>query len=165
MRGVYEYRNRHDHHTQGESSTCTIRAATVICILCIACSTEISVDRNPDIEVYIRDLCEDRCSKYDECSPVPDPWGSCSVSECIDSDLSIFEDPCFALSLEFFRCRTERTSCEEHFNVEGNIGTSPGSICYEFIVDFSECRLLHPQERTRAFFDGPRTTLNRSIDG
>ena len=93
-----------------------------------------------DAEVYARAVCENLCAKYDECSPIPESFNTCTVPECIDSFFEKFEDPdepCLIEGIELSRCRAERESCDEFF--DAHLETSPGSICYDFFVVLVEC--------------------------
>lgn len=110
---------------------------------CVACGPEVSLDYGADADVYVRAQCEDKCAKYEECAPLPDNYEECSVTRCVELYSATFDDPCFAEEDEFFRCLIERESCEEYF--DGHIPSLPGSICYEFLVVFGECRLDHPR--------------------
>jgi len=127
---------REVHRHQVFASSLSI--SPVILPLCIACGPELSLDLDLDADHYIRVRCEDACARFDECAPIPEIWGDCSVSDCIESPYTSLDDPCFAHEDEFSRCRIERLSCDERFNVEGDLGTSPGSACFEFLVVFSE---------------------------
>jgi len=95
-----------------------------------------------DADVYVGTYCENRCAKYDECAPIPEQFGECSVSSCIEELTDEFDDPCFAEWDEFRRCLIERETCDEYFDM--NIQTHPGSICHDLFVVFSECRSEHP---------------------
>ena len=104
-----------------------------------ACSDPIElepeVQTNP--EVYIRRMCEDLCAKHVECSPVPEGVDPCTVEACEDASWTMIDSPCFEHEDEFFRCRTERLSCEEFFDPQF-VGSS--AACDEFIVLLDECR-------------------------
>lgn len=122
--------------------------AHLITATCASCGSDVSLSTEAaDAEVYIRAVCEDRCAKWDDCAPVPVSAERCSIQECIDFQWAGLYDPCFAEEDEFFRCRVERLTCSEFFDL--NIETSPGSACYEFLVLASECRLRHPAPASR----------------
>lgn len=85
-------------------------------------------------------MCEDRLTKYQDCDPDPEMFESITLEGCIGYQ-SDFDDPCFAEEDEFFRCRVERLSCDDYFDID--IDTRPGSPCFEFLVMTNECRLRH----------------------
>jgi hypothetical protein len=108
----------------------------------VACGPQVLVDHQADADVYVRALCEDLCSKYVECAPIPEEVEDCIVPECIESLSDEFQDPCFAEWDEFRRCQAELESCEEFFDV--HIQTHPGSTCHDAFVVFADCRTEHP---------------------
>lgn len=111
----------------------------------LGCGPEVSLaSHGADAEVYVRALCEDRLDKYVECAGyVPESHQGFSVEECIEAQTADFDDPCFAENDEFFRCRDDRLSCEEYFDI--NIQTSPGSACYELFILVGDCLGRHPE--------------------
>jgi hypothetical protein len=120
------------------------RSAEVASVVgAVACGPHVLVDHQADAEVYVQALCEETCSKYDECEPDPVQFGECVVSECIENLSEDFNDPCFAEWDEFRRCQVERESCEEQFDV--HIETRPGSVCHDVYVVYTTCRTEHPQ--------------------
>lgn len=115
------------------------RALLQISIACAACSPEQLDREGADAEVYIRAFCEDGCSKWEECAPLPSGTEDCSVEECIEQFFSPDEidRPCFEPKLEYSRCRIERESCEEYFAM--GIQTGPETACYDILVVAQTC--------------------------
>lgn len=109
----------------------------------VACGPHVLVEHQADAEVYVQALCEEICSKYDECAPLPEQFDDCMVSECVDYSIGEVHDPCFAEWDEFQRCRVERESCEDFF--DPHITTLPGSLCHEVYVVYTTCRTEHPR--------------------
>jgi hypothetical protein len=109
---------------------------TTICAV-TACSPEISVQGVANAEVYIQSLCEEICSKYEECSPDPEMYGDCTLSHCTEEFLIDLDEPCFAERVELKRCWIERETCDEYFDVF--LDTRPGSVCYDLAVVSHAC--------------------------
>lgn len=106
------------------------------------CADRPPEDAEVDARVYVEAFCAEFCDKYDTCSPVPESWGTCDFEECVEWNLVDFsEDPCPAEWIEFNRCRYERLSCEEHFDMD--IDTRPGSVCSEQVDDLVLCEAMH----------------------
>lgn len=123
--------------------------ARCVCAWCTGCAPDVPVDDGDgaDAEVYARAVCENLCTKYEECAPVPESFGTCVASECVDMFFEKFEDPdepCFVEEVELKRCWTERESCDEFFDV--HLETMPGSVCYDFVAIVVECISAHQDD-------------------
>lgn len=125
----------------GQASWASRALLLSIWMPCTACSPEPLAHEGADAEVYIRALCEDACSRWEDCAPLPSGFDDCSVEECIDRLSDELDRPCFEPKLEYSRCRVERESCEEYFAM--TIQTGPETACYDVLVVSQTCIERH----------------------
>lgn len=147
-------------HQRGNGTTSDSRldspATTIIALLRVAalsagilgslagCPPHDPPEQSADAVVYAQAYCQDLCAKFDECSPVPESFDECLVDECVESYLGNEADPCLSFNVESVRCRIERETCEEFFDL--HIDTTPNSICYDVVEPLLRCAVEHQDD-------------------
>ena len=123
----------------------SIRIARIVCIATLlACNPPEPVAQGADLEVYVRQYCETRCSTYEVCDPDPTIFEPCDVATCIE-DLEEFRElPCFGIGTELRRCWRERESCESLFG-DNMLPVGSDSICWDFEQRLYQCIEAHPE--------------------
>ncbi len=119
----------------------TLAIASLSLCVSTGCAPEEEPLYRADAEVYAEAYCGELCRKYDACAPVPESVGVCYVEECVDELLAEFDAPCTELNTEVVRCRVQRESCEEFFDLV--IDTTPASVCYDQVLASDTCFQQH----------------------